>query len=225
MKDKAPQSGNMFVYILGAIFLFGILIVIMRGSFQEGSGIDGEKNVLLVGQVQRYGAELQRGVTYILQSGFSESDIRFASTNAASTYGTITDGPTRQVFDPSGGGVEWQNPPSDLQTTATPWSFSAATVITGVGTTCASSTCADLAAFLSRVPKSFCIQVNRSNNTTNPSGNPPVDPDGFTWNTPFTGTYTYSNYLNTTGNYLDGKMEGCVERSSVYYYYRVLLAR
>lgn len=215
----------MFVYILGAIFLLGILIVIVKGSFQEGSGIDGEKNALLVGQVQRYGAELERGVNYILQSGYSEADIRFAHPNANPGYGLITDIPTRQIFDPAGGGVEWKAPPTGSQVAAEAWYFNARSGVTGVGTSCAANSCVDLVATLRNVTKSFCLAVNQANDITNPLGPPPVEVDTYSYSQLFNGTYLYNNSIDVVGGYTAGKSEGCFSMSGIYYYYRVLLAR
>jgi hypothetical protein len=225
MQQNRSTAGNMFIYIIGAIFLMGLLIVALKGSFQEGSGIDPEKNILLVNQVQRYGAELERGVSYILRSGYSESELRFAHPNAASAYGLITDIPARQVFAPEGGGVEWRAPPAGLQTTLTPWTFSGEAKVVGVGSNGTDPSAAELIAFLMYVPKSFCLEVNNSNGITNPSGNPPTDADGFTWNVPFIGNFAAVGGINSTGNELFGKMQGCVEASGAYHYYRVLLAR
>lgn len=40
---RQNQSGNMLIYILGGIFLLGILIVLLKGNAQEGAGIDADK--------------------------------------------------------------------------------------------------------------------------------------------------------------------------------------
>jgi len=219
------QSGNILIYILGAIFLMGLLIVALKGSFQEGSGIDPEKTAMLVGQVQRYGAELERGVAYVLRNGYSETDIRFAHPNAPS-YGLITDIPARQVFSPEGGGVEWRAPPVGiLQNPGSNYTISSGSEIDGVGSTCGTSRCNDLVMYLLNPTKDFCLAVNNANGITNPSGDTPIEPDSFTWNIPFDGTYILYGTVNTTGNYTAGKTEGCVKYTTLYYYYRVLLAR
>ncbi len=229
-QKRKNQSGNMLVYILGAIILMGLLFVALKGSFQEGTGIDPEKNAMLVGQVQRYGAELERGVKYILDNGYSEADIRFAHPSADAGYGSISDNPARQVFSPEGGGVERQLAPTGSQLTGTtiPWVISARVAVTGVGSTCTGNECADLVLFMPNTVKEVCLIINSRLGITNPSGDAPVDPDDFSWLSPvFDGTFERWNYINTTGNYLDGRPEGCVKTQSTgrYYYYRVLLAR
>lgn len=228
---KTPRSsiaGNMLIYILGAIFLMGLLIVALKGSFQEGSGIDPEKTAMLVGQVQRYGAELERGVSYVLRNGYSETDIRFGHPNSPS-YGLITDVPARQVFAPEGGGVEWRDPPAGSQTHITPWLFVGRNTVSAIGTTCAGPQCTDLMAVLKNVTKDFCLRTNDANGINNPAGNPPQD-TGVNVHTPFEGLYTFSSSLDA----ITGKQEGCFEGGYTdesygltgrYYYYRVLLAR
>lgn len=222
-------AGNILIYILGAIFLMGLLVVAMKGSFQEGSGIDPEKTALLVGQVQRYGAELERGVAYVLRNGYSETDIRFAHPNAASAYGLITDIPARQVFSPEGGGVEWRAPPIGSQPASTAWLFSGRNNAMGVGTNCTAggqTNCTDLIAMLPNVTKAFCLQLNNNVGVTNPSGEPPAEATGLEISTLFNGIFYYNSNIDTVGaTPTQYKTEGCFSYLSQYYYYRVLLAR
>ena len=96
------QSGNILIYILGAILLLGLLIMLVKGSFQEGTGVDSEKVVLKAQQVQACAGELERGVAYVLRNGVSETDIKFAvpdSFPAIPVYGTYTDS-ENMVFAP-----------------------------------------------------------------------------------------------------------------------------
>ncbi len=228
-QNHPANSGNILIYILGAIFLMGMLIVALKGSFQEGTGIDAEKTALLVGQVQRYGAELERGVRYVQQNGYSETEIRFAHPNAESAYGLITDIPARQIFDPQGGGVEWKAPPAGLQLIVTPWIFNGGSTVEGVGSTCTASSCSDLVALLMNVTKDFCLHVNNSVSIINPSGNPPQEA-GSVNTTRFSGTFSYATDIRDNTNHLRSKSEGCFEGGSnppngTYHYYRVLLAR
>ncbi len=229
MQPHRNIAGNILIYILGAIFLMGLLIVSLKGSFQEGTGIDPEKTALLVGQVQRYGAELERGVAYVLRNGYSETDIRFAHPNASSAYGDITDIPARQVFAPEGGGVEWRNPPSGIQTTPTPWLFSGNGAIEGVGTTdpCTGYVCKELTAILGNVTKEFCLQMNQKIGVPNTGGNPPKDSGTFDTTTTFAGNFGNGGNIGPASF---GFSEGCIEGDSspstgTYHYYRVLLAR
>ena len=104
---QKTQSGNILIYILGAIVLMGVLVILVKGSMQPGSGIDAENVEIQASRVQAYAAAMERAVNYILTSGNSEADIRFAHTGADAGYGTVGDTPKRQVFEQAGGGIEY----------------------------------------------------------------------------------------------------------------------
>jgi hypothetical protein len=225
------QSGNMLIYILGAIFLMGFLIVLLRGNFQEGTGIDAEKVSLQVNEARRYAANLERGVNLILTNGISESDLRFAHGDADPAYGDITNTPKRQVFDPQGGGVEYQAPPAGSND-GTAWQFFATTHIPDVGTDTAAQSKAELLAVLPNVTRDFCDQVNRINhqdinldNDTDLSANGCVYAAG----SEFAGTYgagAGNNTLQTSEITQFPPMELCVKcQSGGFHYYRVLKVR
>lgn len=221
----------MLIYILGAVFLMGILVVILKGNNQEGSGIDGEKLTVRATEVQRYAAELERGVRYILQNGYSESDIRFAHPDSTVNYGLITNIPARQVFDPQGGGVEYKEAPSGVND-GTQWQFYATTHIPDVGTDTAAESKAELIAVLPNVSESFCSQLNRNigqvidlSVDTDPAANGCINASG----SPFTGTYGYGSGNNTLDSTKFSKLpptEACIRcNGGTFQYYRVLLGR
>ena len=228
---RKNESGNVLVYILGAIFLLGLLVIIVRGSSTPGGGIDQEQLAIRVSEVQNYGQELERAVAYILRNGHSESDIRFAHPDAASSYGDITDTPTRQVFDRQGGGAAYREPPSGIQTTVTPWHFTGANRVGRVGSNAVSARSADLVAILQNVSEGFCVLVNEKNDIDNPGGSPPQDGISVEVATPFVGTFTSTHLIEDSGAvYLPTKLEGCFEGNTsppagTYHYYRVLLPR
>lgn len=227
---RLNQSGNMFIYILGAIFLLGILIVVLRGSFQEGSGIDSEKVGIKVSEVQRYASELERAVRYILQNGHSEADIRFAHADALPAYGTPGDTPGRQVFEAAGGGAEYKTPPSSVND-GTAWQFFATTHIKDVGTDTAGSRKAELLAVLPNVTQSFCEHVNIVNqqsldlSVVTDTGADCVYQPG----SEFAGTFLSGGATNILDDTQFSKlppMEACIQcATGDFHYYRVLLGR
>jgi len=230
------QSGNIFLYILGAIFLLGILVVMVKGSSTPGSNIDRETLEIKVAEVRAYGNELERGVAYILRNGYSESDIRFAHPNHSSAYGDITDIPARQVFAREGGGVTWRDNDPDIQVIDTDWLFNASNMINGNGTTSgADETTTELIAVLPYVSLEFCNLINQKNGITDSGTPPPMDCGNADIITPFSGSFAYSHQLwDNSGcgesELLTGKREGCFEGNAnppagTYHYYRVLLAR
>ena len=228
--NSKSESGNVLIYILGAIFLLGLLTIVVKGSDSPGAGIDQETLMIRVSEVQAYGKELEQAVSYILAGGHSEVDIRFAHPDAASAYGDIIDDPTRQIFSRDGGGAKFRAPPSDIQTTTTPWIFNGENVVNGLGTTGTADSNVDLVALLMNVTQDFCISINEKNSIENPAGVPAQDQNAVSIN-PFTGNYTRANHIVDAGGiYFNGKSEGCFQGGGTpavgtYHYYRVLLAR
>lgn len=224
------QSGNILVYILGAVFLLGVLTVMVRGSSTPGGGIDEEALIIRASEIQEYGQELERAISYIYQNGHSEADIRFAHPNADSAYGVITDIPTRQVFHRDGGGATYRAPPTGIQTTLTPWIFNGRNNVNFIGSTDGTggnTTSTELLALLSNVTIDFCMLINEKNNIPNPLEEPPQD-NNFASTAIFSGDFLLEATLDAPG--LEGKMEGCFEGDSTppagtYHYYRVLLPR
>lgn len=222
----SSESGNIFIYILGAIFLMGLLIIVVRGSDPSGSNIDGERMMILTSDVQQYGSELEQAITAIIRQGHSEGGIRFALPGTTGPD-SIEDQPDRQVFARNGGAAAVRKPPPAVTPSGAQWIFSSDLIVGGVGTTCAapSSACADLAALL-RVNRAFCRQLNISAGVTNPADEPPVASTTFTTVTDFDGSYTGTIELTDAGSHLRGHREGCVQADDgVYFYYRVLLSR
>lgn len=231
MASSNSQSGNILIYILGAIFLMGLLVLALKGSSSPGSGIDEENLLIRVSEVQNYGNELERAVRYVIANGYSESDIRFAHPDAAAGYGTITDDPQRQVFSREGGGAQYREPPNGIQVTATDWIFTARNVVLGVGTSGADDSNVDLVALLMNVTEGFCNIINDKNDIVSPNKTPPQDHSNVHFSALFDGSYTRVNYIaESAGTAFVHKQEGCFEGGNIpaagtYHYYRVLLAR
>jgi len=231
------EAGNILIYILGAIFLLGILVVVVKGSSTPGSNIDREALLIRVAEVQAYGQELERAVAYIMRNGHSEADIRFAHPDADPAYGDITDTPTRQVFAREGGGAVYREPPSDIQTTPTDWYFTAANSVGTVGSgniAVASDNhlYTDLIAILAYVSQEFCVEINKKNQLGITTNN--IVQDEASMNISgqeFIGNYIWSARIRDAAPAeLINNLEGCVEGDNdppagTYHYYRVLLAR
>ena len=231
MTSSNSQSGNILIYILGAIFLMGLLVLALKGSSSPGSGIDEESLLIRVSEVQNYGNELERAVRYVIANGYSQSDVRFAHPDAAAGYGVITDDPERQVFAREGGAAQYREPPNGIQVTATPWIFNGRNVVNGVGTTGTTNTNVDLVALLMNVTKNFCVAINEKNDIPNTAGDPPRDQTDVEYTTLFTGAYSRVHHIaQSSGTDMFGHTEGCFEgggdpANGTYHYYRVLLAR
>ncbi len=231
LNSKPDEAGNILIYILGAIFLLGLLVVIVKGSSTPGSNIDKETLFIQASEVQSYGQELERAVAYIMRNGHSEADIRFSHPDADSAYGDITDTPTRQIFATTGGGARYKEPPDGIQTTTTQWFFSGANRVPDLGSNLAAAGSADLIAVLQNVSEEFCLVINEKNDITNPADAPPQDNGSVELTTEFVGNYSASQLIEDGGGlYFNNELEGCFEgggtpAAGTYHYYRVLLAR
>lgn len=168
----SSQSGNMIFIILLAIVLVGLVTAALRNSGLEMAGIDREELIIRTAQVRQHAAEIERGVSYVLQNGLSEAEISFAHPDAPSDYGTYGTTPPAEVFNPAGGGgATWREPPSGLAFDSADhrWEFYASTAIPGAGTDRA-----ELVAVLSNVSAAFCAKINEMNGQ---SGQPVDDGD------------------------------------------------
>lgn len=228
MNTQNSESGNILIYVILAIFLFGALIAILRGGGSQ-QNIDQESLILKVNQVRQYASELERGVQFILAQGHSESELRFAHPNHSSVYGDLSaDTPfTRQVFHPSGGNVEWQDNDPSIQSTDSDWLFNGDNAITNVSTIGGTSGI-ELLAILPNVSENFCTTVNNSTGMENISGDPPQDTATMNITSLYTGTFTATDTISGTN--IDRQSEGCIEgggtpAAGTYHYYKVLLAR
>lgn len=228
-KKTASQSGNILIYILGAIFLLGLLIVTLRGSNISSSGISEEDMTVRISEIQQYGAELENAVAFILEQGFSETDIRFAHPDADENYGLITDTPERQIFHRNGGAATYRTASPRIQTIPTEWFFNAENYIPDVGSTDNRNPDHDveLIAFLPNVTEQFCVVLNEKVGVVNPNGNPPSDSGDLELSIEFVGNFNRVEALDDPGEVLEGKTEGCFRTSdgSSYIYYRVILIR
>lgn len=172
--QRRDEQGNILFVILIAIVLIGLLTAAIQMSNRpEGSNIDKETLIIRASEIQRYASELERAVNYIMQDGKSESDIRFAHPDAHSDYGDLSaDGdPSDQVFHVSGGGANYREAPSDIQTTPSPWEFYAGTHIPGMGT----ESRTELIAVLPNVSQDFCDKINALNGQPLATPGPPED--------------------------------------------------
>ncbi len=167
MDNPAPlhsqQSGNVLFIILIAIFLIGLLTAAIQFTGRsDGNNIDKETVIIRVSEAQRYASELERAVNYIMESGQSESALRFAHPDAPTEYGDLTaDTDTRdQIFAKDGGAALYRDPPDGVND-GSPWEFFGGTHVPGMGTGRA-----ELVAVLPNVSQEFCDRVNALNNQT-----------------------------------------------------------
>lgn len=155
---RRRESGNILFIILIAVVLIGALTAAIQSTNQpESATIDGETLTIRLSEVQRYAAELERGVAFIMRDGKSESDLRFAHPEASSDYGDLAadSDPSDQVFHREGGGAGYRPAPEGVND-GSAWEFYGGTHLPGVG-----SSRADLIAVLPNVTQQFCDKINQ----------------------------------------------------------------
>lgn len=224
-----PESGNVIFFVLLAIVLIGLVTAALR-STGGGDNIDRETGIIRVSEVRQYASELERGITFIMQDGVSESDIRFAS-GAVGVYGAITFSSATQVFSELGGGVAYSLPPSDIST-ASHWEFYGNTHLPDVGTAAP-----ELIAVLPNVTPEFCERINAMNGQTaqpDENGDCNINDTSKRFKT---GTLFQDGGPNTvdedpvTSFTAKPAMEGCIkcpddsDPNPEYHFYHVLMAR
>jgi hypothetical protein len=220
------ESGNVLLIILLAIFLIGALSVAIQGTGQQNAAIDRESMALKIAQVEQYAGEIERGVVYILQSGNSEADLRFAHADAEADYGEMGTGEDRrrQIFAKEGGAVTYRGPPS-IVNDGSKWEFFGDTALPEVG-----SDAPELSAVLPHVTQVFCEMVNAKIGYE--SGVQPLD-SGVCINGGGPMRFNSATQFATSPNTVDESTftrrpstHGCIKcADGTYHYFRVLLAR
>lgn len=221
-----PESGNVIFFILLAIALIGIITAALRSGGMEGQNADRESLIINVSQVKQYAGQLERAVSFVLQNGASESEIRFAYPDAPSDYGDITENPTFQVFSRSGGGAEYRPAPSDVND-GSPWEFYGHTHFPEVG-----SSRSELIAVLPNVDEDFCTKLNAELGYTGQPADTGLVPDGCVnsgANFRFSSAAQFSAIPNTTDEptfSVKPALEGCVIcDDGNRHFYHVLMVR
>jgi hypothetical protein len=249
------EKGNALFLILIAVALFAALTyAITQSGKGSGGGTSKEQAVLVAAQITQYAGELQQAVSRLLLSGCTVAKLSFDSTKFpdATTYDN-TQAPADHscdIFDPVGGGVTWQAPPSvSLGVGGTQYIFTGAIGVMGVGTDNSVNGKDDKELMMVVfVPRDICLQVNQTEGAVNTGGSPPQVDDSLsiplqswmTWSSNFFGADPTGYFMNhmTLGDTPNNEAPellrhamGCYEApdhlSGVhhYYFYDVLLVR
>lgn len=229
MNDK--QSGNVIFFILLGIVLLGLVTAAMRSGGLEGSNIDRETGAINISRLKDQANAIERGIAFIMQNGPSETDLRFAHANAAAEYGnnaSIT--PQFQLFNRSGGGVEYLPPPPGVND-GSDWEFFGNTHLPQVG-----SDKPELVAVLPNITEAVCTTINQQTGYTGT----PTDSGGGSGTlgcihsdpgSRFSATTQFpslaSNATDEGSFSIKPAMQGCITCTAdgSHHYFRVLLAR
>ena len=215
------ESGNVLVFILIGVALFGALGFTFMRSGQQGTGnLSSQQVKIAAGEVLSYAQQMERAVGKIRTRRVSESDISFEINGDYVNAACAVD--SCKVFNAAGGQMTWQTPPSGAND-ATNWAITGAVRVSKIGTDGIVASNADLTAFLPNVVLAVCLDINNRLGIANPSDAPPVATGAVSFATKFTGTFAPGNLL--TAAQIDGKAAGCYRDGANYHFYQVLLAR
>jgi len=222
------ESGNVFVIILIAVFLFAALIYTFTRSSQKGSGNLNRQQLEIASQeILSYAQAIENGVNLVRQRGCSENQINFDNPiNAGYTNAAAPADSSCDIFDENGGQLTYQSPSPIWTNTAQEWEFNANLQITDLGTTCAAARCADLAIHLADVTDDLCTQIN--NEVRLGTATIPVDAD-YEFGA-FTGSFdsTPTDIADEAGSaILAEQSTGCLASTadSENYFYHILMVR
>lgn len=220
------ESGNVLVIILLAIVLIGALTAAIQSTSQHGANIDRETLTLRATELQQQTTEFERGITFIMQNGFSENDIRFAHPDAHADYGDLSADTDKsdQLFAREGGGAYYRTPPDDVND-GSAWEFYGNTAFPDVG-----SSSAELIAILPNVTQEFCLKINEviGYDATQPTDTVTCLYDGAV--SRFDAVTQFASSPNTVDPAtfsVKPSMQACLQCSSdsSYHFYHVLMAR
>lgn len=219
------EHGNVLLMVLLAIVLIGALTVAIQGTSQQSNHIDDETLLFRITETQRYTAELERGIAFIIQNGHSEADIRFAHPNAHTDYGDLSSDTDKsdQMFDREGGGARYNTAPDNIND-GSAWEFYGHTALAHAG-----SDEAELIAVLPNVTQAFCEKINEKigYSTTMPQDDGTCLNSGASFR--FDDTTQFSSSPNTTNEAtfsFKPSLRGCAQcADGSYHYFHVLLSR
>ncbi len=223
MRRNSGEQGNVFMFILLGVALFGALaFFISRGLRSENTTAMSERQAeLLAVDVLDYGQKLARGVNRLRQKGVSENDIDFDNPDVTGYDHTPAQPATHNVFTPSGGGVPWKMP-APKTNDGSAWAFTGASCIADMGT--GATGCGsdgdpneELIAYLPNISAAVCRSIDQKLGI----GAIPSDSGGGASPVKFQGVYTDGTEIITGAS----RDAACFERGGSYFYYVVLIAR
>jgi hypothetical protein len=219
------QSGNVFILILVGIVLFAALsFTISRAMRSETTDkLSGQKAALAATDILNYAQKLEQGINKLRQKNISENDISFESPQDMAYAHTPVVTADKQLFNLSGGAVNWQNPPPNVND-GSAWLFTGETCLADLGTgatgcdTDTDTSNEELIAVLPNLVTSVCTEINNRLNLAAT----PADTGGGASTAKFTGTFDDDKEIILAGGPLE---TACFSRGGNNFFYTVLLAR
>ena len=225
------EKGNALFMVLIAIALFAALSFAITNSGSSGKTIDDETIALDAAQIVQFSNML--AVTtqrLMILNDCSESELNFDN----DVYSGYTNGPRDSncsLFHPSGGGLTMPDFTQTLGYGADMGVFyiTGSNRIDGVGSTCASAGCSDLAYYLTfaRTNEASLKICNAINKKLGIAGSAPPEDVDINVGNKFVGSFSAAAALKDAGGLLNGKRAGCLNETGGggYIFYQVLVAR
>lgn len=153
--DRASERGNIFFYVLLGAVLFAALGFAVSQSLRGNSRVENETIGIMADDVIATGSRLEEAVKRLRLQGTPATSVSFENPFVSGyANGTCSTGSCK-IFDPDGGGLNWEQGLSQSQSTVTDWSFTGRARIAHVG-----SSDADLIALLPFITDPVCTRIN-----------------------------------------------------------------
>ena len=232
------DTGNALWFILIGVALLGFLTALMsRNSGSVDQAGDIEQARIKAAALLRFAKSVENTVQTMMMNGVSENDLDFVAIGAAHDNTNCTDSAC-EVFHVKGGGIKYRSPAAVLGDSnhTESWHVSTENRVYQFGCDTANNRCTELLLFAKDIPKAVCLQVNKIQNITNPSGDAPRQLE-ILEGAAYTGAYsTTINAVSLGGTnatdeapQVKGKSAGCVfefgSGQNNYFFYQVLIAR
>ncbi len=225
--NKKNQSGNVFVLLLAGIFLFGALMfTFTRGSSKGANSLSKHQARVAAQEILNYALSIETAVNRIRRNACSENQISFE--NSVLVGYVNANAPidnSCHIFEDNGGKVSYISADNQWTTNGETWRFNGQFQVTDIGSTCASTPCADLNIQLAAVKSNICELLNDMVGLNTPT-------------TPIDGDYDLTEYQGSFvaptdvadevgSNILSGRSSGCFFSTADGHnvFYHVLLAR
>jgi hypothetical protein len=225
--SRVKESGNIVFYILVAVVVLAALIAAVARTGRETiTSLTSDQQRLLATEIIGYGDSMAKAAAQMRLRGTKFNQFSFASPDLPAGYGTYGSAPTHEIFNPSGGGINYKQPPATAMTTAGDYSFVATNAINNVGMTCAAASCVELLIVASPLRQDVCSRIDALLGIVTNDDDPPPEVAAFDALTPFAGTAGYSDTVGGTSGttVLDQKSAACVKNTGtgLYNFYQVL---
>jgi hypothetical protein len=162
MPRNNRDSGNVFFVILIAVMLFAALtFTFTRGIQQGGNTVSQRKAELIASDLLTYAQRVERGVLKVLGERVGETSLSFENNFISGYANPNCTVDACRVFATRGGGVGWQNPPGETNSSGAPYVFAPNRVGSADGTTRQIGTNARDLVIIVPVQKTICEAINK----------------------------------------------------------------